>query len=119
MTSQSSPAPAVFHNRIENYDIMETIEKIQKQRGLYKQEELKLMYKEFSDDNPELFRKCVTTQMSTDDMLKMKYLLNLRQQVKDGKLPFDKASGMLSVKMAQEYQPELLQKDGFTKKKKK
>ena len=118
MSSYTSSAPAVFHNRIEKYDIMETIEKIQQQRGLYKPEELKLMYKEFSDDNPELFRKCSTTSMSSDDMLKMKYLLDLRQQVKDGKIPFDKASSILSVKMAQEYQPELLQKDGFSKKKK-
>ena len=116
MSGSSAPQTPVFQNRIEKYDIIETIQQIQNQRSLYKPDELRLLHADFAKDNPELFRKCLNTNMTPDDISKMKYLLDLRQQVKDGKIPFDKASGILSVKMAQEYQPELLRKDGFTKK---
>lgn len=107
---------AVFQDRIEKYDIMTEITTIQTQRHLYKYEELRLLHSDFAQQNPELFNKSARTLMTDEDMKNLAYLLKLRNDVKTNVISFEKASGILSVKMAEKYQPELLQKDGFSKK---
>jgi len=108
-----------FHDRKEEYNILDEINTIQSQKSLYKYDELKLLHQDFADQNPELFEKCTREDMTKDDIENMIYLLDLRQQVKEGKITFEKASNILSFNMAKKYQPELLQKDGFSKKKRK
>lgn len=115
--SMKEVEPAVFNDRVENYDIIQTIKDIQSKHNLHTQDELKNMYPEFSTDNPELFTKCCRNQMTKSDIEKMKYMLDLRLRVKEGKLSFHEASQMISVYMAKIYQPELLTKNGFNKKK--
>lgn len=106
-----------FQDRVENYNILDEIKKIQSEKNLYKYEELKLMHQDFYEQNPELFEKCSKETINNEDINKMIYMLDLRKQVKEGKITYEKASGMLSIKMAKEYQPELLQKNGFSKRK--
>lgn len=108
-----------IHDRVENFDILNEINKIQSERTLYKYEEIKLIHQEFAEQNPELFEKCVREKISQDDIKNTIYLLDLRQQVKDGKITYEKASSIMSFYMAKKFQPELLQKDGFQKKRKK
>ena len=108
-----------FQDREEKYDIIEEIKKIQQEKKIYKYEEIKLMHSDFSEQNPELFERCIREDMTTDNNMKhMKFLLEQRNKVKNKEIQFDKASGYISLCMAKEFQPELLQKDGFSKKKK-
>jgi hypothetical protein len=106
-----------FNDRKENYNILEEITSIQSQRTMYKYDEIKLMHQDFAEQNPELFEKCTRENIKPDDIKKMVYMLDLRKQVKEGKISFEKASNIFSMKMAKEFQPELLQKNGFKKRK--
>jgi hypothetical protein len=104
-----------FYDRKETYNIIIVINKIQDQRLLYKKEELVVMYKDFSLENPELFEKCCNEKLTEDDKKNMCFLINLRTKVKNNEISFQKASNIVSVYFANKYQPELLQKDGFKK----
>jgi len=105
-----------FQDRNENYDILKEIEAIQKKRSIYKYDEIQLMHSDFAEQNPELFEKCSRENMTEDEIKHMIFLLDIRQQVKEGKLTYEKASNIVSIHMANKYQPELLQKNGFSKK---
>lgn len=111
--------PPKFEDRKENYNVLEEIKSIQKEKDLYKYDEIKLMHQEFAEHNPELFEKCVREKMTEDDIQNTICLLQLRERVKKGEISFEQASSMVSTIMARKYQPELLQKDGFGKPKKK
>ena len=106
-----------FHNREEEYDIIIEVNKIQEKREIYKMEEIKQMHNQFATDNPELFEKCCKEKLSTTDKKYIVFLLETRRKVKNNLITYQEANQIVSVFFAQEIQPELLQKDGFKKKK--
>lgn len=109
------PKEANFHNRQESYDILETVQNVQQNRGLYKLDEMKQMHPDFAKDNPELFKKCYDQSMTPREIDQLVYMLQTRNRVKSGEITFKKANELISVYFAQQYQPELLSKNGFKK----
>ena len=116
MPPKQKIAPAVFTDRDESYDIETTLNNIQSQRHLYKLDELRQMHHDFATENPELFKKCSTEQLTRKDYDYVVFLLETRRKVKTGEMSFQQANQKVATYFAKAIQPELLSKDGFGKK---
>lgn len=97
-------------NRVENQDIIKTISVIQEEKKIYKYDELKLMHSDFANENPELFEKCVRTNMTKKDIEEMIFMLDMRKKIASGEMTHQQASSVVSVYFAKRYEPRLLEK---------
>ena len=108
-----SPQKAEFQDRLETYDIVTVVNKLQVERKLFTFSELKLKYADFYNDNQELFKKCYDNEMTVSEMDELVFMLGVRERIKRNEITFQEANNIISVYFAEHYQPELLSKTGF------
>jgi wyosine [tRNA(Phe)-imidazoG37] synthetase (radical SAM superfamily) len=107
-TTYKTDTPAEFYDHQESYDIMETIMNIQRNRKTMTMAEISLEHPLFKRDFPPLFAKVYRDKMTRADIKRITYMLDMRNRLKQGDVPFEEASTDISSKMAEQLAPGLL-----------
>jgi hypothetical protein len=96
---------------IEKFDIMEVVQGLltDKRHGM-RIPMLKRKYLELNQTYPDIFKRCVETDMTSKDLELLKNMLHVREQMLEGKISQEDADETIKEKTLLHHHPDILEK---------